>query len=47
MLYAKLHWNSHDDAMSAEEMSSLQDIYTLLDQETGTEKVNYVMQTLW
>ena len=45
----KLHWNSRDDqiAMSAEEMTSLQDIFTLLDEEPGVERATYVMQTLW
>ena len=49
---AKSHWNSRDDktvghAMTAEEMSSLHDIYTLLDEDPGVEKADYVLQTMW
>ena len=33
--------------MTAEEMSSLHDIYTLLDEDLGITKADYVLQTMW
>ena len=48
---AKLHWNSRDDqivghAMTAKEMPSLHDIHTLLDEDPGVTKADYVLQTM-
>ena len=33
--------------MSVEEMSSLHDLYTLLDEDPGVQKADYIMQTTW
>ena len=49
---AKLHWNSRYDAlvghiMTAQEMSTLCDLYMKLDKEEAPANTDYVMQTLW
>ena len=49
---AKLHWNSRDDtivghSMTAEELTTLSDLYTVLNHDTPTSKANYIIQTLW
>lgn len=49
---AKLHWNSRDDSlvghsMTADEMASLHDLYTALDEDPNMTKADYVLQTLW
>ena len=49
---AKLHWNSRGDSlvghsMTAEEMSTLQDLYTSLGDDLATAKADYVLQTRW
>ena len=49
---AKLHWNSRDDSivghsMTADEMATLRDLYSVLNDDTQTSKADYIMQTLW
>ena len=49
---AKLHWNSRNDAlvghsMSAQEMSTLCDLYTNLEKRETPANTDYVKQTLW
>ena len=49
---AKIHWNSRDDSivgnlMTANEMATLRDLYSVLNDDTHTSKADYIMQTLW
>ena len=49
---AKLHWNSRNDcivghSMTVEEMATLQDLYSLLNEKQNAKKADYMMQTLW
>lgn len=49
---ATLHWNSRNDsivghAMRREEMASLHDLYTTLEEDHGAERADYVLQTMW
>ena len=49
---AKLHWNSRDDSvvghsMTADDMATLRDLYSVLNDDTQTSKADYIMQTLW
>ena len=48
----KILWNSRDQqfvghAMSAEEMSTLCDVYRMLSPDFRKKKTTYVLQTLW
>ena len=49
---AKLHWNSRDDSlvghsMTADEMSTLKDLYLSLEEDPTVKKADYILQTLW
>lgn len=49
---AKLHWNSRDNQLvghttTPEEMSSLKDLYEVLESDPEAENADYVMQALW
>ena len=49
---ARLHWNSHNDAlvghsMTAEEMTILCDVYERLDNDAENQSTDYIMQSLW
>ena len=49
---AKLHWNSRDDSivghsMTPDEMATLRDLFSVLNDDPQTSKADYTMQTLW
>ena len=49
---AKLHWNSRDDSivghsMTPDEMATLCDLFSVLNDDPQTSKADYTMQTLW
>jgi len=50
---AKLHWNSRNDTivghtMTSQEMATLSDLYLRLEADNdGTNKTDYILQTLW
>ena len=49
---SRLMWNSRSQriiglAMTADQMSSLSDIYQLIDEDSATRQTSYILQTLW
>lgn len=49
---ARIHWNSRNDglvghSMTAEESTTLHDLYERLDKDAEDQNTDYIMQSLW